>query len=83
MRLRKMDAGRADLLPKIGDGVEVDELRAALGIRKKDIDDLKQDIRICKVEVHLVGTEGRPHLALSSNGFKFGKQWQSPRTDNL
>ena len=70
MRLRKMNAGRIDFFPKIGNRIEANEGCTAFDVKQKDVENLKQDFGIFKVEVDLIGTEGRPNFFLARWSFE-------------
>ena len=83
VRLRKVNASRAGLFPKIGNRIEADEGRAAFDVKQKDVENFKQDIGIFEVEVDLVRAEGRPHFFLARWSLVRGQQRQRARTYDL
>src|SRR5262249_31295416 len=75
--LWKMNAGRVDLLPEIGDRVKPYESSTPRDVEKQDIDQRKQHLRLVEVQVHLVSAECRPDLllpCLSGEGREQGKR---------
>src|SRR5262245_49731203 len=62
MGLREMNAGSADFLPKIGNGIEANKSGATLNIHQEDVEDFEQHFRAFVIEIDLVFAERRPKL---------------------
>src|SRR5436190_2182269 len=83
MRLRQMDAGSADLFPKISDGVQSDEARALFDVKEQSTYNGQQHVRLFEVQVHLVRAESCPHFFPSRAGGKFREQRERAWPHNL
>ena len=79
VRFRQMDAGRADCLPQVGDGIEPDDLGAVVDVEQQDVQVFEQHIRIAEVHVELVVAEGGPDVALPGRGLHRAQQRRRAR----
>ena len=82
MRLRQVDARRADFLPQIRNGIQPDEARAVRHVKQQRLQQRQQDLRILHVQIHLVGAESGPNLLRPASGLKFRQQRQRTRADH-
>ena len=74
MRFRQVNAGRADLLPEIGNGIEPDESRPSPDVRQQRAHHRQQDGGILEIQVHLISAERGPHVFRLGGGRKFSEQ---------
>jgi len=80
VRLRQVNARCANLLAHISHGVQANDPRPAPHVVQQHLGQFQQYLRLVKVQVHLVGAEGRPDLPRPAAGRKFGQQRQAPRS---
>lgn len=78
VRLWQVNAGRADLLPEIGDRIESDEPCPLAHVEQQRLHQRDEHPRILHVHVHLIGAEGGPNPFRSACGRKLGEQRQCP-----
>ena len=62
MRLGQMNAGCADFLPNICDGIKTDRGRPLLHIKKKGFYHLFKNFQALVIQIDLIGTEGGPDI---------------------
>ena len=79
MRLRQVQARRADLLPQERNSIQSDEFSAASDVEQQDIQHLEQYVWVGVVQIDLVVAEGRPHPLRAGSRLHLGQQGQGAR----
>ncbi len=82
VRLRQVNAGRADFLPQIGYRIQPDKFRAPRNVKQQEIDDLQQHLGLPTVEIDLIFAERRPHLLFAGRGSEARQQRQGAGADD-
>ena len=82
VRLWQVNAWRAEILPQVGDGVESEYPHTLGDIKKQDVDEFEQDIRILKVEIYLVVAERGPDVSLAVAGLGAAQKGGGARPDH-
>ena len=62
MGLGQVNAAGSDFLPQIGNGIQSQDARILLRIKKQDVDHFFEHIQAFEVKVDLVGTECGPEM---------------------
>ena len=62
VRLGKVEAGGADFLPKKGNGIKAQNPATLGKVQHDDVEELEKKVGTSPIQVHLIGTEGRPNI---------------------
>ena len=73
VRLRQMNADRADLFPQKGNGIQSNVSRAAADVFQQGADDVEQDGRLPVIQIDLVRAKGCLDQLLATRRFERGQ----------
>ena len=73
-----MDRRAADLLPEKCYCIKTDDLHAVFDMQPDDAQEFQKDFGVAEIQIHLIVTEGTPHVALPIRSFDFAQKRRGP-----